>query len=329
MSRHIKSNLHVPPWSWTGQKTIRTQSIQSGFTLIELLVVIAIIAILAAMLLPVLANAKRRAQQAQCANNLKQLGMADLMYVADNRVFICPNASQYLGNNSEWLGPMMDNISRGTNVLLDPVASQPALPSIVSQYSLAADIGNEVQAGTADAAYIRGGFSGGSSGLTEICASYACNGWLYVTNNVGKGDGNGFEGAAPFPTDPALYYVTESSMMQPSNTPFFVDGVWCDLWPMETDSQAKNLYTGALGEGKAQAMGTEMGRITFTRHSINPASADRDHVRPWGSSPPVGTVNMVFGDGHFELIKMGLGIYNYNWHRSWGVYTKVAPGFPQ
>jgi prepilin-type N-terminal cleavage/methylation domain-containing protein len=70
-----------------------------GFTLIELLVVIAIIAILAAILFPVFARAREKARQTACISNVKQLGLAWMMYVQDHDETFPPDNSPAAANS--------------------------------------------------------------------------------------------------------------------------------------------------------------------------------------------------------------------------------------
>jgi prepilin-type N-terminal cleavage/methylation domain-containing protein/prepilin-type processing-associated H-X9-DG protein len=265
-----------------------------GFTLIELLVVIAIIGILMALLVPAVQKVREIAARIQCANNLKQIGLACHSFHDGNSV-LPPGytaTASYPSTSPGWgwaayILPYIeqDNVYRQIN-LFQPLENQPIIQTMISIYLCPADIPPQGPFAVTDASFGTICMAAPSS-YAATCGSDA--------SEVDDFDGNGifYRNSRTHLTD-----ISDGT----SNTTMIGDRAWVNtqgIWAGApngafTRPGPANPWTSAYGP--AQTL------VLVHNNWIN-ITTDADGGLDDFSSRHFGGANLVFADGSVRFIR--------------------------
>ena len=297
------------------------QSGRRGFTLLELLVVIAIIAVLLGLLLPAVQKVREAASCIKCQNNLKQLGLACLLYENTYRTLPPgargprPGVSATSGYVAHGLGsyllPYLDQepLARkyDQNVSWNHSSNQPAVKTQLSVWQCPSAEANRIQDGSLDTVkpppgtpFIGKAACGDYAGMGRVDAELARRGLIDPPSGPRDEDGH-YEGVFPINRTTCLTDIQDGTshtimMAECAGRPQLWQGgkPVPNKWLTGGPWASRNLLwgRGATGDGTA----------FYGKCAIN-CTNDRELY-----SFHTGGANAVFADGSVHFLKATIDI---------------------
>jgi hypothetical protein len=211
-------------------------------------------------------------------SNLRQLTIAAIMYQQDSGRSIEYNVTEQL-----WMQTLVSYSAKVDAIRLCPVAAvRPPRPT-------------DPTAGTASAPWFWSTdmdiYNNTNTG------SYSINGWMYYFEVRDNGISKWISSA-----DLPKFFQRDAAIPQPSLTPFFMDSIWPDTWPIATDLPPSDLFLGDVN--------SSLGRICLARHPMtaNAKSASGQRL------PSAITIGFV--DGHSSKVPLQ-NLKSMIWHKDY------------